>query len=111
MGRLESPTFIFLTARAFTGKKVGPSALDAGAFDWLVDVEADVFFGGKLDSFLIMIDAKLRMMIFATTVNQHHGTSIASLDVMNMIGSIIIIGGFKLFFVIINKTNGFVMTD
>ena len=58
-----------------------------------------------------MINSKLGMMELAATVNLHHGASIAGLDIMDTVGGVIIVGGFKLFFIIVDETNGFVMTD
>ena len=111
MGWDEGATFIFLTTCALTTQEVGECTFDTGALDRLVDIETDVFFGGELDSFLIMIDAKLRMMKFSSTVDLHHGASIASFDVMNVISGIVVVGGFELFFVIIDKANGFMVAD
>ena len=38
----------------FASEEIGEGAFDAGAFDGLVDVEADVVFGSELEGFLIM---------------------------------------------------------
>ena len=70
-----------------------------------------MFFGGEFDGFLIMIDTELGVMVFAAAVDKHHGASITGFDVMDVVGGVIIVGCFKLFFVVVDKTDGFVVAD
>ena len=50
-------------------------------------------------------------MVFTTAVDKHHGTGITGFNIMNVVGGIIIVGCFELFFVVVDKTDGFVVTD
>ena len=81
--RAKSAAFVFLTAGTFASKEVGEGAFDASAFDGLVDVEADVVFGGELEGFLVVEDAELGVVEFALALDDHHGTGVARLDVMD----------------------------
>ena len=94
MGRSESAAFVFLATGAFARQKVRPGALNAGALDGFVNVEHDVLSRGEFDGFLIMIDAELGMMKFATTVDEHHTAGITGFDIMNVVEGIVIISVF-----------------
>lgn len=107
----ESAAFVLLAARTFAREEIWPSALDAGAFDWLVDIEANVMAGGEFDRALVVAHAELGVVKLAAAVNHHHAAGIAGFDVVDVVVGVIIVGDFELFFVIINEADGFVMAD
>ena len=108
---LNGSAFVFLATSALAGEEIGVGAFDAGRFDRLVDVEANMLLCGKFQDFLVVVDTNLRMMIFLATTDGHFGARIAGLEVMNVIFGVKIKGGFELFFVVVDKTNSFVVTD
>ena len=72
MRRRESAAFVFLTAGAFASQEVREGAFDASSLYRFVNVEGDMILRGELKRALIMADAKLRVMVFALTLNRHH---------------------------------------
>ncbi len=66
---------------------------------------------GEFDSFLVVIDAELGVVIFFVAVYGHHTAGIAGFDVMDAICGVVIIGWFELGFVVVDKTDGFVVTN
>ena len=111
MGRRDGATFVFLATGTFAGEEIRKCTFDASALDGLVNVETDVIFGGKFDGFLIVIDADLRVMIFFAAVDGDLAAGITGFDIMNAVSCVIIIGGFELFLVIIDETDGLVVTN
>ena len=109
--RRERTTFVFLTTCTLAGEEVWKGAFDAGAFDGFVDVEADMILGGELEGFLVVANASLGVVIFAFATDGHHRASIARFYIMHAEGIVSLVGGFELRLVIIDKTDGFVMSD
>ena len=111
MGGAEGAAFVFLAASAFAGEEIREGAFYAGAFDGLVNVETDVIFGGELEGFLIVEDAELGVVEFALALDDHHGTGVARLDVMDAEVGVVFVGGVELGFVVVDEADGFVVAD
>ena len=111
MRRAESAPLVFLATGAFASEEIRPSAFNAGALDGFVDIEHDLIPCGKLNGFLVMKHAKLRMVEFALAIYQHLGSRITRFYIMDMMIFHKLIRRFELAFIIIDETNRLMMTN